>query len=198
MTFGFRRLCVLSCIVLGSSLSSSADTLEERLAACQTVSDSLERLACFENIANESAEQPSLESTAPQRSTAAPTELAPSAIVEAPAPVASVAPAPSTEQQASSLPAREKPVARPKPVKVAKDEPKRYEGLVKKAQYDATGKLLVQLTNGEIWKQTSRGRFRLPPAGSGVRVRKSFSGAWFLKFDHDGRESKMTLKRYSD
>ena len=191
MAFGFPRLGFLLCIVIGATLPAAAETLQERLAACQTISDPVERLSCFENLANEASEAPLSEAqSAPSVTQATTVEPATNAVTSTPAPaIASV-------QTAPALPARKKPVARPKPA--PQNEVNRYEGLVRKAQYDATGKLLVQLTNGEIWKQTSRGQFRIPPVGSSVRVRKSFSGAWFLKFDHDGRESRMVLTRYSD
>lgn len=185
---GGRKVKKILALTIGSTLTvlaASASSVSDRLAQCQQIEDAVEKLACFEQVANDVSVEPADANTSTN---------VPSAPV-APAATQSV----DTPREAATenvLAAREKPVARPKPVKT--ETSNRYDASVKRADYTVAGKLIVELTNGEIWQQTSRGGFRLPPAGSGVRVRKSFSGAWFLKFDHDGRESRMKLKRYGD
>lgn len=180
---GGRTVKKILTLTIGSvltALAASASSVSDRLAQCQQIDDAVEKLACFEQVANDVSVQPSDTTTSTN-------------VPSAPVATQSV----DTPREASTenvLAAREKPVARPKPVQT--ESSNRYDASVKRADYTVTGKLIVELTNGEIWQQTSRGGFRLPPAGSGVRVRKSFSGAWFLKFDHDGRESRMKLKRY--
>lgn len=164
-----------------AAMAASANTVSDRLAQCQQIEDASEKLACFEQVANDVSQAPA---------EPAPTASAPSA----PAPVIQSATVAEPAEVEEVVVSREKPVARPRPVKTT--EANRYDATVTRAEYSVTGKLVVELNNGEVWQQSSRGSFRIPPKGSGVRVRKSFSGAWFLKFDHDGRESRMKLRRY--
>ena len=153
------------------------------MAKCQLIEDAADKLACFEQVANDLASATSTDSVAPDTPTSDPTAGQVTSTITS-----------DSVTEAETLAARPKPISRPKPEK--KVESSRYEATVKRSTYSVAGKLVVELTKGEVWQQTSRGGFRQPPEGTGVRVRKSFSGGWFLKFDHDGRESRMKLKRY--
>lgn len=178
-----KNLLLIAVASIVFAASASADPVAERMAQCQLIEDASDKLACFEQVADD------LANATPSDSVTAPAQVSGPAVSQTSAATATDS-APATE----TLAARPKPISRPKPEKV--EESSRYEAVVKRSDYTVAGKLIVELTNGEIWQQTSRGGFRLPPEGSGVRVRKSFSGAWFLKFDHDGRESRMKLRRY--
>lgn len=64
------------------------------------------------------------------------------------------------------------------------EEIDRISATVKEARQDATGKWIIVLSDGAIWRQTdSKKLFRDPHAGSTVDIRTAALGSFFMKVD---------------
>jgi len=68
-----------------------------------------------------------------------------------------------------------------------------YVTNVRKAWRNNERKLMVLMTNGEIWKQIENGTPRMPRTGDEVKFKQTKFGGWFVKFPRHGRSLKMII-----
>ncbi|MEM9740524.1 MAG: hypothetical protein AAF829_11705 [Pseudomonadota bacterium] len=183
------RFFVLVPAIALACASALAQTLPERLAECQRIADDEAKLACFEALAlnendgaqDEATDESVARNEPPTLPQSTETESLAATIPAATAPPSAAVSVRSTEPRATTAAPIEAPPYR------------NFESSVQRAWEDPYGKILVELDNGEVWKQTTRGSRRVPNSGSVVSARRSLFGAWFFKFGDSNRETRMAL-----
>lgn len=191
MLRSFGLFAIVMCLGSVSYAQSGNDTLQ----SCLTIEDDAQRLACFEAVARAAPVAPVAEPAPSVAPTPVPAEMPEVAAGNAPAPVVAPPPAPTTQAAVQARPA---PPPRPKPAPRGEKKNINYVATVVQTERDPFGKLLVKFSNGEIWKQTSRGRAVEPKIGSSADVRQSFSGAWFIDFESTRDTVRMVTVKYAD
>ncbi|MEL7545487.1 MAG: hypothetical protein AAGJ84_02475 [Pseudomonadota bacterium] len=192
------RVCgaVIAASILGGV--SYAQTGSGTLQTCLAIPDDAERLACFDALASA---VPDPERAPSETAAIAPnppqTELVPPVPPPVPKQQVETAVTSPQEPRAQDVAVQARPAPPPRP---AREESQRvsYDATVVQTQRDPYGKLLVKLSNGEIWKQTSRGRAFEPKIGSAAAVRQSFSGAWFVDFESTRDTVRMVTTKFAD
>lgn len=170
-------------------------TLEEAMAACLGIPDRSSRLECFESLAKavEKVEELEQSGTGPEQTLAAP-ELAPQ-----PARKATIAPKAPVAGQESDAPTQTTAEAEKKFLIIPKSDPRAktarpspFTAEILKAwlRYD---KIYLALDNGEIWKQTSRNRPRMPKDGQAVEFTKGVLGGWLAEFENSSGKYSFAL-----
>lgn len=182
--------------IAGAAEAQQSVSLEEALGVCSKIDDSNERVACFDSIAKAVA-QPQANAPVKSRETAAdlaapntsePRTDAP--VTDASTPTVARAETPKTttsdqEKRFVVLPSNDPRLSetsrhRPEPA----ERPKNYESTIARARYVDYQTLLIQLDNGEIWKQIWPNRkMRLPKAGASVTIKRAPVGGWFISID---------------
>lgn len=167
-------------LALGLTSLSASASVEQGLAQCATVQDKLDRLICYDTLAESVAKMPAATVAQPQAA-------APVAAVAAPAPVVpatvSAAPVAPVSQAAPTV---EESFGK---VKKTEAEPERIELVISAVDTDAYNNLKISFTNGQVWKQTDGRKFKLK-SGESVYIEKGALGAFYL-----GLESRNTTIR---
>lgn len=174
------RLALVAVVVQLVSFNLQAETLAQAVEKCRVVSNSLKRLVCYDQLA--------------QRAN----NLEDSELAEFYANRPVVAPVQGQEQAAqpaprSSLPENtfglENEVLREK-----KAEASEQTAVVGKVEEDPYGKLIITLSNGQVWKQTDAGSYKLS-SGETITISRGFMGSFYLK--KDGQNKRLRVKRQS-
>lgn len=161
-------------LALGLTTLPAMASVEQQLAQCATISDKLDRLICYDKLAETAARIPVAD--------AAPVLVPAAAVAAAPtAPVAPVSkPAPTVEDSFGQI-------------KKAKEiEPDRIELEIATVSKDQYGNLKISFTNGQVWKQTDSRRYKLD-AGEKVFIEKGAFSSFYL--GSDSRNSTIRVKR---
>ncbi len=176
------------------AVTAEGQSLETSLKDCQAIAQADLKLACFERLADSVSQSEAGAPPSPANSAGAgtPDTLAGNPPVSPGPAIAAGQDEPAVNVATTPAPApRSREELFPEPA----SKPSSYRATIRRAEHSPHGKLYVQLTNGEVWKQTSRGEFALPGPGTPVTVSRSALGAWFLDFDDIGDEIRMSLKR---
>ncbi|MCL2918587.1 hypothetical protein [Shewanella litorisediminis] len=169
-------------LALGLTSLSASASVEQGLAQCAAVQDKLDRLICYDKLAESVASNPAAATvTQPQAGApAAVVAATPAATAVSAAPVAPVAPV------SQPAPAMEDSFGK---VKKTEAEPERIELVISALETDAYNNLKISFTNGQVWKQTDGRKFKLK-TGENVYIEKGALGAFYL-----GLESRNTTIR---
>ncbi|GIU08039.1 hypothetical protein TUM4261_14050 [Shewanella sp. c952] len=148
-------------------------SVESQLSKCATVQDKLDRLICYDNIANSLPAQGS-NSQAPTTETV--TVASSTAVVTATANTQK-----SAVEEFGNL------------EKSKKDQDIDTIHLtVSKVKKDAYGALKIEFTNGQVWKQTDSRRFKLKPEQE-IFIKKAALGSFTLGMED--RNTTIRVKR---
>ncbi|MEO1034136.1 MAG: hypothetical protein AAFX44_01125 [Pseudomonadota bacterium] len=185
------KLCnFVFCITLiSANVYAESD---KALALCRQIAGDVERLACYDALADEAsavelppAQAPGSVAAAAQATTdAAPESVAAAPVPEPPAPSETVADSSSrdvslddpvdlfgrSDREISDVAVREN----------AGNAIDRLEAVASRVTELASGRLLFELDNGQRWQQTESERIRIK-ASDRVEIRRGRLGAYFLK-----------------
>ncbi|WP_088209984.1 hypothetical protein [Shewanella sp. Shew256] len=175
------RFTLLTGAVLLVSAQANA-AIEQQLTQCAGITDKLERLVCYDNLAA------SIQVTTVTNNTTAPIAVAPvvtptaaPAAVATAAPVAAAAAATNIEDNFGM---EVKRVQENTTDKIYLD--------VESIAEDAYGALKVTFTNGQVWKQTENRKFNLK-VGEKVFIEKAALGSFLM--GTESRNAKVRVKR---
>lgn len=186
----------LTWITLGTILLSAqaSANIEQQLTQCADINDKLERLACYDTLANNVtsampaiAAAPAIVPVVNAKPALAPAEPV---VVAAPAAVAAVS---NTATSAAT------PVAPQTNVDEFGLTKKADEVVIEKVYMDIAsvkkdpyGALIITFTNGQVWKQTESKSFKLK-SGETVYIEKGALSSFILS--SDSRNSSIRVKR---
>ncbi|QYJ71052.1 hypothetical protein K0H59_18850 [Shewanella sp. FJAT-51649] len=175
------RFTLLTGAVLLVSAQANA-AIEQQLTQCAGITDKLERLVCYDNLAA------SIQVTTVTNNTTAPIAVAPvvtpaaaPAAVATAAPVAVAAAATNVEDNFGMEVKR-----------VQENTTDKIYLNVESIAEDAYGALKVTFTNGQIWKQTENRKFNLK-VGEKVFIEKAALGSFLM--GTESRNAKVRVKR---
>lgn len=157
--------------IAASSLVITAQAqagLEQNLAQCATITDKLDRLICYDNLAA---------SAKNLTTTPTPVAVAVPAAAAASTPPANAMTSQTAEEQFGSI------------KKAEADEIEKIYLTVKSIDKDAYDALKISFENGQIWKQSDSKRYKLK-VGEKVYIEKGAFSSFFL-----GTESKNSTIR---
>jgi len=198
MTFvlRFAAVSVLAAASFGAAIAQDVRSASEGVVACQSLTDPMEKLACYEAAAAqveqalaEPAQAPVAAPPAPAE-TAAVATVAPAASEPQPVQVASAAPAeeaPETAEKRRILPSWIPSVSlnfgsgedRVK-------EPNEFTVSVTRIQRNRVGRHFFTTSDGHVWKQVeAEDIVALTKLPAGAEIRKAFAGAIRIHFDED-------------
>ncbi|MFB2685600.1 hypothetical protein ACE02B_10375 [Shewanella mangrovisoli] len=175
------RFTLLTGAVLLVSAQANA-AIEQQLTQCAGITDKLERLVCYDNLAA------SIQVTTVTNNTTAPIAVAPvvtpaaaPAAVATAAPVAVAAAATNVEDNFGMEVKR-----------VQENTTDKIYLNVESIAEDAYGALKVTFTNGQVWKQTENRKFNLK-VGEKVFIEKAALGSFLM--GTESRNAKVRVKR---
>lgn len=175
------RFTLLTGAVLLVSAQANA-AIEQQLTQCAGITDKLERLVCYDNLAA------SIQVTTVTNNTTAPIAVAPVVTpAAAPAAVASAAPvavAAAATNVEDNFGMEVKRVQENTTDKIYLD--------VESIAEDAYGALKITFTNGQVWKQTENRKFNLK-VGEKVFIEKAALGSFLM--GTESRNAKVRVKR---
>ncbi|MCT8860980.1 hypothetical protein K5M76_18905 [Shewanella xiamenensis] len=173
------RLTLLTGAVLLVSAQANA-SIEQQLTQCAGITDKLERLVCYDNLAA------SIQVTTVTNNTTAPIAVAPVVTpAAAPAAVATAAPvAAAATNVEDNFGMEVKRVQENTTDKIYLD--------VESIAEDAYGALKITFTNGQVWKQTENRKFNLK-VGEKVFIEKAALGSFLM--GTESRNAKVRVKR---
>lgn len=173
------RLTLLTGAVLLVSAQANAG-IEQQLTQCAGITDKLERLVCYDNLAA------SIQVTTVTNNTTAPIAVAPVVTpAAAPAAVATAAPVVAAVTNVEDNFGMEvKRVQENTTDKIYLD--------VESIAEDAYGALKITFTNGQVWKQTENRKFNLK-VGEKVFIEKAALGSFLM--GTESRNAKVRVKR---
>ncbi|MEL4281424.1 MULTISPECIES: hypothetical protein [Shewanella] len=173
-----RFTLLTGAVLLVSSQANAA--IEQQLTQCAGITDKLERLVCYDNLAA------SIQVTTVTNNTTAPIAVAPVVTpAAAPAAVATAAPvAAATTNVEDNFGMEVKRVQENTTDKIYLD--------VESIAEDAYGALKVTFTNGQVWKQTENRKFNLK-VGEKVFIEKAALGSFLM--GTESRNAKVRVKR---
>ena len=173
------RLTLLTGAVLLVSAQANAG-IEQQLTQCAGITDKLERLVCYDNLAV------SIQVTTVTNNTTAPIAVAPVVTpAAAPAAVATAAPvAAAATNVEDNFGMEVKRVQENTTDKIYLD--------VESIAEDAYGALKITFTNGQVWKQTENRKFNLK-VGEKVFIEKAALGSFLM--GTESRNAKVRVKR---
>ncbi len=173
------RLTLLTGAVLLVSAQANAG-IEQQLTQCAGITDKLERLVCYDNLAA------SIQVTTVTNNTTAPIAVAPVVTpAAAPAAVATAAPvAAAATNVEDNFGMEVKRVQENTTDKIYLD--------VESIAEDAYGALKITFTNGQVWKQTENRKFNLK-VGEKVFIEKAALGSYLM--GTESRNAKVRVKR---
>ena len=171
------RLTLLTGAVLLVSAQANAG-IEQQLTQCAGITDKLERLVCYDNLAV------SIQVTTVTNNTTAPIAVAP-VVTPAAAAVATAAPvAAAATNVEDNFGMEVKRVQENTTDKIYLD--------VGSIAEDAYGALKITFTNGQVWKQTENRKFNLK-VGEKVFIEKAALGSFLM--GTEDRNAKVRVKR---
>ena len=175
---GMRFTLLTGAVLLVSAQANAA--IEQQLTQCAGITDKLERLVCYDNLAV------SIQVTTVTNNTTAPIAVAPvvtpaaaSAAVATAAPVAAAA-----TNVEDNFGMEVKRVQENTTDKIYLD--------VESIAEDAYGALKITFTNGQVWKQTENRKFNLK-VGEKVFIEKAALGSFLM--GTESRNAKVRVKR---
>ncbi|MEL4429994.1 hypothetical protein [Shewanella mangrovisoli] len=175
------RFTLLTGAVLLVSAQANA-AIEQQLTQCAGITDKLERLVCYDNLAA------SIQVTTVTNNFTAPIAVAPvvtpaaaPAVVASAAPVAAAAAATNVEDNFGMEVKR-----------VQENTTDKIYLNVESIAEDAYGALKITFTNGQIWKQTENRKFNLK-VGEKVFIEKAALGSFLM--GTESRNAKVRVKR---
>lgn len=173
------RLTLLTGAVLLVSAQANAG-IEQQLTQCVGITDKLERLVCYDNLAA------SIQVTTVTNNTTAPIAVAPVVTpAAAPAALATAAPvAAAATNVEDNFGMEVKRVQENTTDKIYLD--------VESIAEDAYGALKITFTNGQVWKQTENRKFNLK-VGEKVFIEKAALGSFLM--GTESRNAKVRVKR---
>ncbi len=173
------RLTLLTGAVLLVSAQANAG-IEQQLTQCAGITDKLERLVCYDNLAA------SIQVTTVTNNTTAPIAVAPVVTpAAAPAALATAAPvAAAATNVEDNFGMEVKRVQENTTDKIYLD--------VESIAEDAYGALKITFTNGQVWKQTENRKFNLK-VGEKVFIEKAALGSFLM--GTEDRNAKVRVKR---
>ncbi|MFB2734372.1 hypothetical protein [Shewanella mangrovisoli] len=175
------RFTLLTGAVLLVSAQANA-AIEQQLTQCAGITDKLERLVCYDNLAA------SIQVTTVTNNTTAPIAVAPVVTpAAAPAAVATAAPvavAAAATNVEDNFGMEVKRVQENTTDKIYLD--------VESIAEDAYGALKITFTNDQIWKQTENRKFNLK-VGEKVFIEKAALGSFLM--GTESRNAKVRVKR---
>lgn len=173
------RLTLLTGAVLLVSAQANAG-IEQQLTQCAGITDKLERLVCYDNLAV------SIQVTTVTNNTTAPIAVAPVVTpAAAPAALATAAPvAAAATNVEDNFGMEVKRVQENTTDKIYLD--------VESIAEDAYGALKITFTNGQVWKQTENRKFNLK-VGEKVFIEKAALGSFLM--GTESRNAKVRVKR---
>lgn len=174
------RLTLLTGAVLLVSAQANAG-IEQQLTQCAGITDKLERLVCYDNLAA------SIQVTTVTNNTTAPIAVAPVVTpAAAPAAVATAAPVATAAvtNVEDNFGMEVKRVQENTTDKIYLD--------VESIAEDAYGALKITFTNGQVWKQTENRKFNLK-VGEKVFIEKAALGSFLM--GTESRNAKVRVKR---
>jgi hypothetical protein len=169
---------VTAFALVASALSMqafAADSFEDRMDACASLSDNFARLACFdrEMHARSAAREPTLQSReAAQRAAGIGTPSA--AMPPATPPPAAVSSRPMT----------------PAPMPAKPPEPEAFTAKVVAVTRPSGREMRIELDNGEVWRENDRSTEMQLDAGDEVRIRPAALGSFMLRAP-SGRSTRV-------
>ncbi|GAA0358387.1 hypothetical protein GCM10009092_23250 [Bowmanella denitrificans] len=158
---------------------AQAETLASALQACTKEQNSLKRLVCYDKVAKDASQFEGGDRVLSTHQAISQVR-GQSARQDGPLPTQQTVETTSQEQNFGL-----EHVTRPE-----NEEDKIYVTLQSKDQ-DAYGKLILTLTNGQIWKQSDSGNFPIP--NGQLYIERGMLGAFFLSSDEANR--KIRVKR---
>lgn len=173
------RFTLLTCAVLLVSAQANA-AIEQQLTQCAGITDKLERLVCYDNLAA------SIQVTTVANNTTAPIAVAP-VVTPAAAPVAVATAAPvaaAATNLEDNFGMEVKRVQENTTDKIYLD--------VESIAEDPYGALKITFTNGQVWKQTENRKFNLK-VGEKVFIEKAALGSFLM--GTESRNAKVRVKR---
>lgn len=173
------RFTLLTCAVLLVSAQANA-AIEQQLTQCAGITDKLERLVCYDNLAA------SIQVTTVANNTTAPMAVAP-VVTPAAAPVAVATAAPvaaAATNVEDNFGMEVKRVQENTTDKIYLD--------VESIAEDPYGALKITFTNGQVWKQTEGRKFNLK-VGEKVFIEKAALGSFLM--GTESRNAKVRVKR---
>ncbi|MEL4277295.1 hypothetical protein AAEH77_12230 [Shewanella xiamenensis] len=173
------RLTLLTGAVLLVSAQANAG-IKQQLTQCAGITDKLERLVCYDNLAA------SIQVTTVTNNTTAPIAVAPVVTpAAAPAALATAAPvAAAATNVEDNFGMEVKRVQENTTDKIYLD--------VESIAEDAYGALKITFTNGQVWKQTENRKFNLK-VGEKVFIEKAALGSFLM--GTESRNAKVRVKR---
>ncbi|MEZ9196949.1 hypothetical protein [Shewanella sp. 10N.286.54.B9] len=166
-----QLLLITTATILLSSFAHAS--VESQLSTCAAVQDKLERLICYDNLAN----------SLPTRS---PNSQVPT--------TETVAVASSTAVVTSAASTQKNAVEEFGNLEKSKEEQAidTIHLTVSKVKKDAYGALKIEFTNGQVWKQTDSRRFKLKPEQA-VFIKTAALGSFTLGIED--RNTTIRVKR---
>lgn len=175
---GMRFTLLTGAVLLVSAQANAA--IEQQLTQCAGITDKLERLVCYDNLAA------SIQVTTVANNTTAPIAVAP-VVTPAAAPVAVTTAAPvaaAATNVEDNFGMEVKRVQENTTDKIYLD--------VESIAEDAYGALKITFTNGQVWKQTENRKFNLK-VGEKVFIEKAALGSFLM--GTESRNAKVRVKR---
>lgn len=159
--FGFAAL-----IIGVAALPATAQTVQEQLARCQAMTDSLQRLNCYDAVNKATTAVPPVPAQA--------------------APVSVPTPAPATTSLGADR--------LPQTAKIAPRQTNRIVSVIEKFDLDLRGHFILTLANGQVWKQIEGDTARATPRKSAryVTIERAIFGSYSLTFNDANRLYKVT------
>lgn len=174
------RFALVAIVLQLMSFNLQAETLAEAVDKCRVISNSLKRLVCYDQLAQRAnnLEDSELAEFYAKRPVAAPVQG------QTYSPVASDNSAMPENTFGLEL----------EVLKEKKAEASEQTSIVGKVDEDPYGKLIITLSDGQVWKQMDSEQFRLS-AGDTVVISRGFMGSFYLK--KNGQNKTLLVKRLS-
>lgn len=195
----YKRLVLLITPLLLAPSVAFADNLIKSLAACKTISNDQQRLACFDAIESPALERLASKETKPkkpQRETDSSVAVRDNGIPAGKPSIPAAAERGERQREiAQSRADKAKASADADfglPPKAVEEELDEITATIKALSETARGKLIIELDNGSRWQQKDAQYMSLT-TGMKVTIERGFLGAYFLS--HDGVNSRIKVKR---
>ena len=175
-----RYTIIVGAVFMFAAFSARADdSISDELRRCASIGDASARLACYDGLSGRqmpasaapgASLDPSIDSSAAERSVVEPSVVQPSA---------------------------NKPLADPNSETVRGNTDDRYETIsiratVTKCRQDDNKKYYFYLENGQVWKQSDRKRLKYEDCNFDVTITKDFFGS---KMRQDGEDRRVRVTR---
>ncbi len=168
-----KKSPIISFTMLGLlSLTTQAETLTKNLAQCRVIPNSIERLACFDGLADQTTK--AISSTV-HSNTALPKAKT------------------SIDRERVTSKVDTFGAEHFKKPKMTEEE-LQIVLTVAKLEKDQYGKLRITFENGQYWKQTDNHHFRLK-VGDSVVLKKGMLNSIYLKKNQSDSNKKIRVKR---